>query len=240
MSDLDELKLKYTEENPDKPSDDVETIAFHSTPRRPKPAPKAVGPKRAKAEPPRKAAPLTMGVPRGVPTPNEASAALWLAALALAVVLAATRAAAVVPFLAIAVILALGTLMHPVTAPVLHDMERRFGLTVVDVSAGGACPIHGFRGATARGRPSGLRTPRHDVRRGRRHPVRIIHPCAGGGDPSIRPRVLITEGRDRRGKASAPPLSASAARKNNHVSGLFFISNPFPATHKPGYDESIR
>lgn len=135
MSDLDELKLKYTEENPDKPSDDVETIAFHSTPRRPKPAPKAVGPKRAKAEPPRKAAPLTMGVPRGVPTPNEASAALWLAALA--VVLAATRAAAVVPFLAIAVILALGTLMHPVTAPVLHDMERRFGLTVVDVSAGG-------------------------------------------------------------------------------------------------------
>ena len=79
MSDLDELKLKYTEENPDKPSDDVETIAFHSTPRKPKPAPKAVGPKRAKA----------------------------------------------------------GTLMHPVTAPVLHDMERRFGLTVVDVSAGG-------------------------------------------------------------------------------------------------------
>lgn len=137
MSDLDELKLKYTEENPDKPSDDVETIAFHSTPRRPKPAPKAVGPKRAKAEPPRKAVPLTMGVPRGVPTPNEASAALWLAALALAVVLAATRAAAVVPFLAIAVILALGTLMYPVTAPVLHDMERRFGLTVVDVSAGG-------------------------------------------------------------------------------------------------------
>lgn len=137
MSDLDELKLKYTEENPDKPSDDVETIAFHSTPRKPKPAPKAVGPKRAKAEPPRKAVPLTMGVPRGVPTPNEASAALWLAALALAVVLAATRAAAVVPFLAIAVILALGALMHPVTAPVLHDMERRFGLTVVDVSAGG-------------------------------------------------------------------------------------------------------
>ena len=137
MSDLDELRLRYTEENPDKPSDDVETIAFHSTPRKPKPAPKAVRPKRAKAEPPRKAVPLTMGVPRGVPTPNEASAMLWLAALALAVVLAATRAAAVVPFLAIAVILALGTLMHPVTAPVLHDMERRFGLTVVDVSAGG-------------------------------------------------------------------------------------------------------
>ena len=135
MSDLDELRLRYTEENPDKPSDDVETVAFHSTPRKPKPAPKAVGPKRAKAEPPRKAVPLTMGVLRGVPTPNEASAALWLAALALAV--AATRAAAVVPFLAIAVILALGTLMHPVTAPVLHDMERRFGLTVVDVSAGG-------------------------------------------------------------------------------------------------------
>ena len=131
MSDLDELRLRYTEENPDKPSDDVETIAFHSTPRRPKPAPKAVGPKRAKAEPPRKAVPLTMGVPRGVPTPNEASATLWLAALALAVVLAATRAAAVVPFLA------LGTLVHPVTAPVLHDMERRFGLTVVDVSAEG-------------------------------------------------------------------------------------------------------
>ena len=140
MSDLDELKLKYTEENPDKPSDDVETIAFHSTPRKPKPAPKAVGPKRTKTErpkPPRKAMPLTMGLSRGVPTPNEASAALWLAALALAVVLAATRAAAVVPFLAIAVILALGTLMHPVTAPVLHDMERRFGLTVVDVSAEG-------------------------------------------------------------------------------------------------------
>lgn len=137
MSDLDELRLRYTEENSDKPSDDVETIAFHSTPRKPKPAPKAVRPKRAKAEPPRKAVPLTMGVLRGVPTPNEASAMLWLAALALAVVLAATRAAAVVPFLAIAVILALGTLMHPVTAPVLHDMERRFGLTVVDVSAGG-------------------------------------------------------------------------------------------------------
>lgn len=132
MSDLDGLRLRYTEENPDKPSDDVETIAFHSTPRRPKPAPKAVGPKRAKAEPPRKSVPLTMGVPCGVPTPNEASAAL-----ALAVVLAATRAAAVVPFLAIAVILALGTLVHPVTAPVLHDMERRFGLTVVDVSAEG-------------------------------------------------------------------------------------------------------
>lgn len=150
MSDLDELKLKYTEENPDKPSDDVETIAFHSTPRKPKPAPKAVGPKRAKAEPPRKAVPLTMGVPRGVPTPNEASAALWLAALALAVVLAATRAAAVVPFLAIAVILALGTLMHPVTAPVLHDMERRFGLTVVDVSAGGMSDSWIPRGDCAR------------------------------------------------------------------------------------------
>lgn len=62
MSDLDELKLRYTEENPDKPSDDVETIA---------------------------------------------------------------------------VTLALSTLVHPVTTPVLHDMERRFGLTVVDVSAEG-------------------------------------------------------------------------------------------------------
>lgn len=140
MSDLDELKLRYTEENPDKPSDDVETIAFHSTPHKPKPAPKAVKSRKPQAkppEPPRRAVPLTMGLSHGVPTPNEASAALWLAALALAVILAVTRAAIVVPFLAIAVTLALGTLMHPATTPVLHDMERRFGLTVVDVSAEG-------------------------------------------------------------------------------------------------------
>ena len=52
MSDLDELKLRYTEENPDEPSDDVETIAFHSTPHKPKPAPRAVKPRKAKAEPP--------------------------------------------------------------------------------------------------------------------------------------------------------------------------------------------
>lgn len=140
MSNLDELKLRYTEENPDEPSDDVETIAFHSTPHKPKPAPRAVKPRKAKAEPPeppRKAVPLTMGLSHGVPTPNGAFAALWLIALALAVILAATRAAVVMPFLAIAVVLALGTLVHPVVAPVLHDMERRFGLTVVDVSAEG-------------------------------------------------------------------------------------------------------
>lgn len=140
MSDLDELKLRYTEENPDRPSDDMETIAFHSTPHKPKPAPKVVKPRRPQAEPPeppRRAVPLTMGLSRGVPTPNGASAALWLIALALAVILAATRAAVVMPFLAIAVVLALGTLVHPVAAPVLHDMERRFGLTVVDVSAEG-------------------------------------------------------------------------------------------------------
>lgn len=97
MSNLDELKLRYAEENPDEPSDDVETIAFHSTPHKPKPAPKAVKPRKAKAEPPEppeKAVPLTMGLSHGVPTPNGASAALWLIALALAVILAATRAAA--------------------------------------------------------------------------------------------------------------------------------------------------
>lgn len=228
MSDLDELRLRYTEENPDKPSDDVETIAFHSTPRKPKPAPKAVRPKRAKAEPPRKAVPLTMGVPRGVPTPNEASAMLWLAALALAVVLAATRAAAVVPFLAIAVILALGTLMHPVTAPVLHDMERRFGLTVVDVSAGGACPIHGFRGAAARGHPSGLRTPRHDVRRERRHPVRIVHPRAGGGSPSIRPRVLAAKRAGPARKDAGPaPFRFRRPGKQSRFRAVFYFQS-FP------------
>ena len=78
MSDLDELKLRYTEENPDEPLDDMETIAFHSTPHKPKPAPKVVKPRRPQAEPPeppRRAVPLTMGLSRGVPTPNGASAA---------------------------------------------------------------------------------------------------------------------------------------------------------------------
>lgn len=139
MSGMDELKLKYTEENPDTPSDDVETMAFHSTPHEPKsvaPAARRPRPKTAPPAPPRKAAPLTMGLTRSTPTPNGLAAAAWLLALAVAVVLAATRAAAVAPFLAVAVMGALGLTMCHVTMPVLHDMERRFGLTVVDVRDG--------------------------------------------------------------------------------------------------------
>ena len=142
MSGMDELKLKYTEENPDEPSDDVKTIAFHSTPREPKPAAPAVKkprPKTVPPAPPRKAVPLTMGLTRATPTPDGLAAAAWLLALAVAVVLAATRAAAVVPFLAVAVVAALGLTMHHVAMPVLHDMERRFGLTVVDVRDGHVC-----------------------------------------------------------------------------------------------------
>ena len=139
MSGMDELKLKYTEENPDRPSDDVETTAFHSTPHEPKPTAKTVErkhPKVAPPEPPRKAVPMTMGLAHGVPTPNELAGALWLATLVATVALAATGAAVVAPFLAILALLALASTARPVTAPVLRDMERRFGLTVVDVSAG--------------------------------------------------------------------------------------------------------
>lgn len=136
MSGMDELKLKYTEENPDRPSDDVETTAFHSTPHASKPAAKRPSPKAGPPVPPRKAVPLTMGLSHGTPTPNGLAAAAWLLGVAVAVALAATRAAAVVPFLAVAVVLALGLTMYHVTMPVLHDMERRFGLTVVDAHDG--------------------------------------------------------------------------------------------------------
>lgn len=135
MSGMDELKLKYTEENPDRPSDDVETIAFHSTPHKPEATAKTVRrarPKTAPPAPPRKAVPLTMGLSRATPTPNGLAAAAWLLALAVAVPLASTGAVVVVPFLAAAVMLALGLTVRHATTPVLKDMERRFGLTVVD------------------------------------------------------------------------------------------------------------
>ena len=37
MSDIDSLKLRFTDENPDRPSDDIKTASFHSTPHAPEP-----------------------------------------------------------------------------------------------------------------------------------------------------------------------------------------------------------
>ena len=133
MSGMDELKLKYTEENPDSPSDDVETMAFRSTPHKPK---SAVRRKPSKAAPPAPpaAVELTMGLAHGVPTPNELEGALWLATFAVTVALAATGSIVVIPFFVALTAIALAATARPVTMPVLRDMERRFGLTVVEVS----------------------------------------------------------------------------------------------------------
>lgn len=130
MTDIDELKLAYAEENPDAPSD-ARTLAFRSTLQASKPSePPAIRPKSdGKGMPGLR---LTTSLSHGVPTPAMAAGLLWLTALVLAVAVAATESVTLLPPLAAAVASALGAGVRPVYRFALGDVERRFGLTVVD------------------------------------------------------------------------------------------------------------
>lgn len=134
MSGVDSLKRKFTDENPDRPSDETETVSFHSTPHVPEPPapparPFAAGRPMPAAVP---TARLTMGLSRGTATPNGAALAAGAAAAAF---LLAASFAPKPPLIAVAVILAFTAVMlvvEPLRRPVLADMERRFGIAVLE------------------------------------------------------------------------------------------------------------
>lgn len=76
MSDIDSLKLRFTDENPDRPSDDIKTASFHSTPHAPEPPapPKRIASRRAPSPEPPAMTRLTMGLSRSTVTPHGAVA----------------------------------------------------------------------------------------------------------------------------------------------------------------------
>ncbi len=76
MSDIDSLKLRFTDENPDRSSDDIETTSFHSTPHAPEPPapPKRIASRRAPSPEPPTMTRLTMGLSRSTVTPHGAVA----------------------------------------------------------------------------------------------------------------------------------------------------------------------
>lgn len=124
MSDIDSLKLRFTDENPDRSSDDIETTSFHSTPHAPEPPvpPKRIASRHAPSLEPPTMTRLTMGLSRSTVTPHGA------------VALAAT-AWPVAPLFVLSVVLlvltaALG--IEGFSGPVLADMERRFGIAVLE------------------------------------------------------------------------------------------------------------
>ena len=133
MSDIDSLKLRFTDENPDRPSDDIETTSFHSTPHAPEPpAPKRIASRRAPSPEPPAMTRLTMGLSRSTVTPHGAVA---LAATGMVAALLAASAWPVAPLFVLSVVLlaltaALG--IEGSAGPVLADMERRFGIAVLE------------------------------------------------------------------------------------------------------------
>lgn len=134
MSDIDSLKLRFTDENPDRPSDDIETVSFHSTPHVPEPPapPKRMAARRVPSPEPPAMTRLTMGLSRSTVTPHGAVA---LAATGMVAALMAASAWPVAPLFVLSVVLlalaaALG--IEGSAGPVLADMERRFGIAVLE------------------------------------------------------------------------------------------------------------
>lgn len=119
MSDIDSLKLRFTDENPDRSSDDIETTSFHSTPHAPEPPapPKRIASRHAPSLEPPTMTRLTMGLSRSTVTPHGAVALL------------AASAWPVAPLFVLSVVL-LG--IEGFSGPVLADMERRFGIAVLE------------------------------------------------------------------------------------------------------------
>ena len=134
MSDIDSLKLRFTDENPDRSSDDIETTSFHSTPHAPEPPapPKRIASRHAPSLEPPTMTRLTMGLSRSTVTPHGAVA---LAATGIVAALLAASAWPVAPLFVLSVVLlaltaALG--IEGFSGPVLADMERRFGIAVLE------------------------------------------------------------------------------------------------------------
>lgn len=139
MSDIDSLKLRFTDENPDRSSDDIETTSFHSTPHAPEPPvpPKRIASWRAPSPEPPTMTRLTMGLSRSTVTPHGAVA---LAATGMVAALLAASAWPVAPLFVLSVVLlaltaALG--IEGSAGPVLADMERRFGIAVLERNGAG-------------------------------------------------------------------------------------------------------
>lgn len=128
MSDIDSLKLRFTDENPDRSSDDIETTSFHSTPHAPEPPapPKRIASRHAPSLEPPTMTRLTMGLSRSTVTPHGAVA---LAATGIVAALLAASAWPVAPLFVLSVVL-LG--IEGFSGPVLADMERRFGIAVLE------------------------------------------------------------------------------------------------------------
>lgn len=134
MSDIDSLKLKFTDENPDRPSDDIETVSFRSTPHVPEPPapPKRMAARRVPSPEPPAMTRLTMGLSRSTVTPHGAVA---LAATGMVAALMAASAWPVAPLFVLSLVLLVLTATLGVggfARPVLADMERRFGIAVLE------------------------------------------------------------------------------------------------------------
>lgn len=137
MTGVDELKTKFTQENPMTPSD-AETLSFHSTAKTVKEPPRPPRAEKPTVRPHRTPVALTMGLSSGTPTPIEItvlSAVIAFMAFMGALTIAPSRPLqAVFTILGlIATVGAVAAANRPVSGPVLHDMERRFDLTVLAV-----------------------------------------------------------------------------------------------------------
>ena len=168
MSDIDSLKLRFTDENPDRSSDDIETASFHSTPHAPEPPvpPKRIASRRAPSPEPPAMTRLTMGLSRSTVTPHGAVA---LAATGMVAALLAASAWPVAPLFVLSVVLlpltaALG--IEGSTGPVLADMERPLRHRRPRAEWRGGAFLG--RRTGIRGTPRRLRTPRLVARRGRK------------------------------------------------------------------------
>lgn len=134
MSDIDSLKLRFTDENPNRPSDDIETVSFHSTPHVPEPPtpPKRMAARRVPSPEPPAMTRLTMGLSQSTVTPHGAVA---LAVTGMVAALMAASAWPVAPLFVLSLVLlvlaaALG--IEGFSGSVLADMERRFGIAVLE------------------------------------------------------------------------------------------------------------
>lgn len=139
MSDIDSLKLRFTDENPDRPSDDIETVSFRSTPHVPEPPapPKRMAARRVPSPEPPAMTRLTMGLSRSTVTPHGAVA---LAATGMVAALMAASAWSVAPLFVLSLVLLALTATLGVggfARPVLADMERRFGIAVLERNGAG-------------------------------------------------------------------------------------------------------
>lgn len=139
MSDIDSLKLRFTDENPDRPSDDIETVSFHSMSHVPEPPapPKRMAARRVPSPEPPAMTRLTMGLSRSTVTSHGAVALAVTGMVAALMVASAWPVAPLFVLSLVLLVLAAALGIEGFSGPVLADMERRFGIAILERNGAG-------------------------------------------------------------------------------------------------------